>query len=569
MLRLRSPDVRDSTTVQGQMDNVGSGRRWWVFAGIFALAGAALVLISTARYGAGIAPDSVNYLDVARSLVAGKGFVFHDGRPMAIYPPLYSMLLALISSVTRLDPMLFAHVVNSVLFALVILMSAMLFRPGSRPTMAYGVLGMCAVLLSRALIPVYVMAIADGLFVTLVLVYLLAAHSYWQSRRRRVLFVMALAAAFACVDKYLGLALVLAGVLTMILAPGMKFGKRIVRACGFAAVALVPIALWMLHLQRLRHVGTAIDVNSTRTMAEISSAWVGGIAYCIRTALSWYLPGPAGLLLLLVLVVAATAIAFLPRSRGRIVGSLKTTFRIYLPSIILVMAYAVVLASALAARGGDGFVEERYVSYVYIPITLILLDLFARLLSPLQNARAGLVRSAPALLLAIWLFFPLRSVLADTATRFHEGAGEYNTTKWRQSETIAYARRTLSAADVHVYSDGPDALWELGRVNARSVPFRSDVRLDALRGSWPDRNGSVLVWFNMTWRKSIYSLDELERVAEFEEVAHLSDGWVYRVSPRPKTTADPSTPPGTVPGQPSAGNGRGSTHTVGTLGRRQ
>jgi hypothetical protein len=196
------------------------------------------------------------------------------------------------------------------------------------------------------------------------------------------------------------------------------------------------------------------------------------------------------------------------------------------------------LASSLAARGGS--VEERYLSYVYVPVTLILLELVARLLSPPQPSTAGFVRRLPAILLALWLCFPLRSVAVDTVDRFRNGAGGYNTRKWRESETIAYAKQMLTGGDsVHVYSNVPDGLWELARVDALWLPGRTADSLTDLEGRWPTKDGSVLVWFkNITWRKYLFTVEELEEVANVTEVAHFSDGSVYRVSVRPTTAHD-------------------------------
>jgi hypothetical protein len=41
------------------------------------------------------------------------------------------------------------------------------------------------------------------------------------------------------------------------------------------------------------------------------------------------------------------------------------------------------------------------------------------------------------------------------------------------------------------------------------------------------------VWLkNVDWRWYLFSIDELEGVADFTEVAHFSDGAIYRVSVR-------------------------------------
>ena len=57
------------------------------------LACAALVLFST-RTAPQLSPDSVTYLSVADHLRRGKGVVDFTGEPLAVFPPVYPLLLA-------------------------------------------------------------------------------------------------------------------------------------------------------------------------------------------------------------------------------------------------------------------------------------------------------------------------------------------------------------------------------------------------------------------------------------------------------------------------------------------
>jgi hypothetical protein len=87
--------------------------------------------------------------------------------------------------------------------------------------------------------------------------------------------------------------------------------------------------------------------------------------------------------------------------------------------------------------------------------------------------------------------------------------------------------------DVPVYSDAPDALMTLACLSATDSPRRTEVQLSELKGCWPAKNGSILVWLNRrAWREALFSLEELREISNFEEVAHFSDGSIYLVSAR-------------------------------------
>jgi hypothetical protein len=181
-------------------------------------------------------------------------------------------------------------------------------------------------------------------------------------------------------------------------------------------------------------------------------------------------------------------------------------------------------------------------SPVYVPATYVLLHLAYSLLSsprPVPSAAAG---RFPAILLALWLCFPLANVVRTTAARFRDGAGGYSIRTWRESATIAYARQVLRAnADVPVYSNGPDALMELARVSVTLTPYITAGSLSDLEGKWPAEKGSVLVWFrNVTWRPYLFTLEELKEVANAVEVARFSDGSFYRVSAKETSVSEPS-----------------------------
>ena len=62
--------------------------RTGVVAGAFAALAAASVVYVTAPYGPGASPDSVTYLSVAGSLVAGEGWFRFAGLPDVAGPPL-------------------------------------------------------------------------------------------------------------------------------------------------------------------------------------------------------------------------------------------------------------------------------------------------------------------------------------------------------------------------------------------------------------------------------------------------------------------------------------------------
>lgn len=505
---------------------------------LLALAGAGSVLLSTARYGAAICPDSTVYLDVARSLAAGNGAVLHTGKPLVWYPPLYPMLLAFIGSATRLDPAVFANLVNAGMFALVIWLSALLIRPRFRHT-AYGVLGLCAVLLSIPLSDVFARVWSESLFIPLLLLYLIFVERYWTGGRLRWLALMTLVTALACMARYSGIGVVLAGFLTVLLAHRPGFKGRLARASAFAVLSLLPLGLWALRNHSLA--GTFFGGRG-----RLENTFAANVILAAKAVLGWFVPGQGTVFIKLITfgaAVAAVVVLVLSRAlRRRVAQGLGAILADRPAALLLSAAYIIALC---AAGMLDARIDSRMVSPLYVPATLMLLTLTWHLFNPNQGRARARFSRAPTILLALWLCFPFVGVARYTAHRFTNGAGGYSKEVWRESETLARAGEILSAdAEARVFSNAPDVLWEFARVDAVRIPDRRTGSLRDLEELGFSREGSVLVWFvRASWSRGfLFMVDELRQIADLEEVARFSDGAIYRVRPSPAAPAQTFAP---------------------------
>ncbi len=509
----------------------GPRRFWRTAVAVIALAGVALVLHATSKYGAGITSLSSAYLDAASSLAKGKGFVFRTGEPMVLWPPLYSMLLASIQLVTGLEPAAFAHIVNAVLFAAVIWLSAYLFRPDLTHNAVYGVLGLCTVLFSVPLSLVYATAWSECLFIPLILLYLIFAQRYWERSEGRSLVFMTFSAALACLTRYIGLTLVLAGAVTVMIAPRMNLRTRLARAVVSSAVSLAPIALWILH--NCIFTGTPAGLRQGST-----SPTTVGMVEAAGVVLSWYALGLASELVILAWVaVLATRVLSSGAPASRVLHSFKSIFDTRLPVLLFSVVYTIVLLVTSGATELDG-IDDRLLSPIYVPATLLLLEFGSLLFGPTKRRSLALLHRAPSLFLALWLCFLVADFARLTAGRVDNGAGAYSSDTWRKSETMSYVRDKLRTdQEARWYSNATDALWELGRVEASELPPRARFNLRDLPGRWPPESCAMLVWFNRRSFRGYYTVQELESVADIEEVARFGDGSVYRASVRDEKPA--------------------------------
>jgi len=506
---------------------------------MLALVAAGQVLLSTAKYGAGLSPDSVAYYDVARSLMSGKGCVFHSGEPLVWWPPLYPMLLALVGLTTGSDPAAFAHLVNAFLFSFVIYVSARLFRSAFPRDSVFALLGVGAVLFSVPISLVYTTAWSECLFIPLALLYLVFAQRYWHHHDIWSLAVMALSVALACLTRYIGVALVLAGAMTVLTAPGIGLRARLTRSLTFVASSLLPIGLWGMRDYRLT--GTLFGHRG-----PLQNRLVDGLTYGVHALLSWYVPFSPGVTSpgftaeLAVVLAAASGLALVLLLSRALRARLRTSAKSVLSRHASTVQFAVVFTVGLLASAlRDANVDSRTLSPIYVPLSLILLALVYDLLSSTRPASMVAAGGVPSILLGAWLCLSATNVTLAATRRFRDGAGGLNSRKWRENNTVVYAKQMLRGRDgVRVYSNATDVLWELAGVDALPLPSRRAVALSELHGRWPSDSLVVLVWLdNRRLREQYFSAEELGEIAKVEPVAQFSDGSVYRASVRDEKPA--------------------------------
>jgi hypothetical protein len=519
---------------------------------VLGVVGACVIMSATSRYGAGVTPDSVTYISVARSIADGNGIADYFGNRAILKPPLYPIILAAVSLVFRIDPLLSARFVNALLFGLIIWLSALLFRKHLRSAFPFVELGTIYVLVSPAIIAVSLQVWADALFVVLVLLYLIFTDMYMEKRNAVSLVLLSLAVALASLTRYLGIALVLTGVIHILSSIRSDRLTRARHLLLFASISIPPIAVCMIRNYALT--ATLFAYNPLTLISPHLT--LGGrleniylLARAIlRSVRSWYIPGQIdGLRPALLILAIGLIAAWEYKKSWRKLSSLAVQIH---PALLFTIVYTGVL---LLTDSAVNVLEVRYISPIFVPTTLLLLVLVRGALKPLLERilprRAGLL----GVVLAVFMLIdPTEAAMRAMRRQMEKGSG-YTGETWRSSETIRYVtehREPMS--ECATYTNGPDAMYLLTGLKTKSCPTdglpRQEESKDAsaLKGPWPAENGGFLVWFNnLAWRKYQFSVDELERTGDIIEVAHLSDGSVYRISERQTAIRDTS-PPGSA-----------------------
>ena len=422
------------------------------------LLGAGLALALHGDRGVLLDWDSVNYISVADSLLAGAGFRQFNGLLYTDWPPLYPLLLAALGWV-GLDPYLWAGGLNALAFALTIFLAGQWLR---RRLTSRGLLllGCMAIAVAYPLTRQAAFALTETIFILFTLLALLAAERFLHTERRSALLWAALFTALACLTRYLGLTLVVAIALLLALHAGVPLRQRAQRIALYAILSLAPLGLWMLRNYLLLGTPTGRRSYDVLTFSETLgqtlgalSDWTAGSALAAGMAWPWlaaalnWLPAVGFLIVAAALIYGISAAV---RGGGPTRLDLRPLYVFGLFALVYLIMFNAVAPWATFATN-----LSRYILPAWLPLLLTALialdrlgqyikewgtDESRRLLDALYRRRFWL-RGALFLAFILWLGWQV-FLNGQQIVRAWDGRPDIYSV-WAEDETLRYLRETV------------------------------------------------------------------------------------------------------------------------------
>ena len=355
-----------------------------------AVVGAALILAREATHGVGMHSDSVLLVSVARSLLAGDGFLLFVQKwgTVTIWPPLYPLLLAT-PGLFAWDPMDAAGPLNAAIFGLTVFVAGLWLRE----RLHSGLLawwGCLAVMLSLPLTREASWALSEPLFILLATLSLVQLDRFLDNGKHWSLAWASAFAALACLTRHMGVALVAASAVLLALQPGAAMPLKAKRITMHALVSLVPLGLWtlrnLLSSDHDRAVGARFEEGVHLALPEI----LDGV---LRNLILWTYPdSPAQHFPFAAHALAITLWLALTLATGYLMVRFWRRWAPFCTWAVFALTYVALLAIALLVGSVSGGVQPRYLSPVFIPALMaaaFALDGF------LSRSREGRLASAP------------------------------------------------------------------------------------------------------------------------------------------------------------------------------
>ena len=437
---------------------------WLTAALICAAAGAGLLFISMAQ-GVGVGGDATIYITSARNLLAGKGLglinAAGDFRLIPYFPPFYSLVLAVPGLFTDNLP-LAALILNLVLHAgLVFLITYWTISVSDNlfPGLLLGML----LAGSPIIIPAASWAMSEPLAILLGFAGLILLEKSLVEDQRFAFWASAILLGLSFLTRYSSAAFIGAAVLLIFFFEGETWKKRFLRAFVYGLVSVIPMIVWLV-----------IDFTKTSTVA--SRSMLSG-----KTAELWA--------------------AFLPKIKHVFVlwilpDSLSATmpgFLITFISIFIVLFTVGCLAGSVYAMHG-GTQYPRYARMFFLLSAMNLLYLLLIVFVSLNTYPPITINTRmllPVYIANFWLIYLLFALFGEYNHRLSrtfvfntalflftalccyrgyriasqnaiDGLG-YNSTAWKNSETIAYIRENIPEDKTIVTNEETAMLFLLDR----------------------------------------------------------------------------------------------------------
>ena len=478
-------------------------------------------------YGPGVTPDSVDYIETAKSLLAGNGF-FVGGQPMTWFPPAYPLLLSVASLFQHGDILQTARFLHAFLFGSNIVLIGLAVQMCTERSLLAAGCAMLLFLFSAPVISVESMAMSEPPFITFTLAAFILLSRYVVCPSIYLLLAASVSFGLAISTRYVGVALLPPMAFALLLFGNRPIRFRIRDTFVATTVACLPLCAWLI-----RNFMTA-QTTTHRTFA-IHLFDYHHAKMLFATMLDFDLPGfIPGRTLLLGVAAALFVIALVVLHRRNYIRLKLHSVHIVLPLVCIVfcVAYVAFLAVSISFFDAKTPLDARILLPVFSVLTVVVTALAWSLSQALEKR-------------VIWLSFIffvclLVSINSGNVVReaiaIHENGSGYSSRQWRSSAAILLVKSL--GRGVTIYSNGPDVIQFLTGKEAVMIPPHTVSLTMAPNEHYGEQlqimfkkcgeGEAIIVYLNkITWRWYLPTQNELELEHGITVLSRVDDGTIY------------------------------------------
>jgi hypothetical protein len=465
---------------------------------LLALLGTSCWMFLSSRWGVGVTHDSIFYLSSAGNLVNHNGLQWSasDGglHPLTHFPPLYSLVLALIM-LLGIPSAKAATWLAGILLGLNVFTSGYFVYRFSRSKIL-AIMAALALTIATGFVNLHLFALSEPLFVWLILCGIGTLGLYFEKPSGKWLVAAAILAALSVLARYIGIAVIATGFLAIVMLDKTSFRARIKNLLIYLGISLGPLFLWAVR--------NFILAGSTtnRTLIYHPLDW-GNRKLGFETISGWFTSAPvpykatiaiSGLFLGVIFfwwLWLGWKLIFSKNLDSSRADGFRVVFMLNLFSLVYVAGVLFSLTFFDASTRLDG----RILAPVYVSFICALFTMLGSLATRWQW-----VGSAVAIMILVINLPATISSVSD----FHDNGKGFASRDWQKSQAVDYVRNVPNESVI--YTNQGMALYFLTGRPIHDVPEKMDVVRNIKRADYPtqlklmvdDLNAphSFIVWFS-------------------------------------------------------------------------
>ena len=465
--------------------------------------------------------DSLFYISAAQNLVNGLGLsrLMAEGTviPLTHFPPLYSLVVAGFSFLVKGDILLSARWTAVLVFGINIVLFGFLCYRYSRSKLA-GILGAIFCLFSPILLNVNISAFSEGLYIALLLPAIFFINESLTYLNWRYLFLAAVFSALCCLTRYVGITVILTGLLAILFLSRLSLKKKIGAASLYGFVSSLPIAVWYFR-------NWILTGSMTNRVFSVHLPGKADLYQALNTVTSWIFPETLSFWIRLggwvVVFVFVGLVAF---GWGR--SLMKSGRLLEEPSIrlvlLLIIHEGVYLFSLLVSRSffdSSTQWEQRILSPLYIISALLTLTVLWNGLH-LEHYNWRRIILVALLLLLFISYLPMSIDFLNKS--YTEGLG-FTGLAWRNSQTMQILKRFPPGSIF--YSNNTTAIYFVLGKPANGIPERYDSVKAQARSDYKENLTRMRQQLQQS-NCALVIFNPYRNVPEYPPLDELTDGLV-------------------------------------------
>ncbi len=396
---------------------------------------------------------------------------------------------------------------------------------------------------------IHTFALTEGLFIFLSLSGLVSLSRFIETKRIAWLIASAAVIALTLLTRYVGVALVITGVLVLLFVNGRTFRRRCFDAFSFGLISCAPMALWAVRNMR------AGQGMSDREFV-FHPAGRRQIVAGLSTVSSWLFMGKVRTdyrVIFFMVEVAAASLFVIYLLRRRRANALvnrnhpdnaatdeaetlrKRLGSLPLPIIFLVfiVSYVAFLIFTASFVDADTVFDDRALVPVHVAAIVLVSGLAWKVFASLRDIRKIRITFV-ALAIILLGSYSIRGAMWLIHAR-QDGQG-YASRAWKESETIARVKNL--PAGVSIFSNGYDAIYYLTNRPAMYLPEKVKhstgrengnyaAEVESMGKELKERSGRLVYFNTLPERWFLPAEVELKRRLSLRSVETNVDGSVY------------------------------------------